>query len=56
MALNPLSGQIEAYRAAFFGKPFDWTALGISAVITFGIFIYSAYNFRRMEKSFADVI
>ena len=56
MALNPLAGQIEAYRSAFFGKPFDWLSLGISAVLTFAVLIYSAYNFRRMEKSFADII
>lgn len=56
MALNPLAGQIEAYRSAFFGLPLDWFALGISAVLTFVILIYSAYNFRRMEKSFADII
>lgn len=56
LALNPLSGQIEAYRAAFFGKPFDWFALGISAVLTFAILFYAAYTFKRMEKSFADVI
>lgn len=55
-ALNPLSGQIEAYRAAFFGKPFDWFALGISAVITFAVLIYAAFTFKRMEKSFADII
>lgn len=56
IALNPLSGQIEAYRAAFFGKPFDWFALGISAVITFAVLIYAAFTFKRMEKSFADII
>jgi len=56
MALNPLAGQIEAYRSTFFGKPFDWLSLGISAVLTFAVLIYSAYNFRRMEKSFADII
>lgn len=56
MLLNPLAGQIEGYRAAFFGKPFNWLALAISAVLTFVILIYSAYNFRRMEKSFADLI
>jgi lipopolysaccharide transport system permease protein len=54
--LNPLAGQIEAYRSAFLGKPFDWTGLGISAVLTFVILIYAAYTFRRMERSFADVI
>jgi lipopolysaccharide transport system permease protein len=56
LALNPLTGQIEAYRSAFFGKPFDWLALGISAILTLAILFYAAYTFRRMEKSFADII
>lgn len=56
MLLNPVAGQIEAYRAAFFGKPFNWLALATSTVITVAILIYAAYNFRRMEKSFADLI
>lgn len=54
--LNPIAGQIEAYRSAFFGKPFNWLALSISAAVTLIILVYSAYNFRRMEKSFADII
>jgi len=56
IALNPLTGQIEAYRAAFFGKPFDWFALGISTVLTFVILFCAAFMFKRMEKSFADII
>lgn len=56
MAFNPLVGQIEAYRSAVFGKPFDLYTLGLSIALTFAILIYSAYNFRRMESSFADVI
>jgi lipopolysaccharide transport system permease protein len=54
--LNPLAAQIEAYRAAILGKPFDWSVLAVSALITFLVLIYSAYNFRRMEKSFADIV
>lgn len=54
--LNPVAAQIEAYRSAFFGKPFDWLALGVSILLTFGVLTYSAYNFRRMEENFADVI
>ncbi len=54
--LNPLTGQIEAYRSAFFGTPFNWLALGISTVLTLAILFYAAYTFRRMEKSFADLI
>jgi lipopolysaccharide transport system permease protein len=56
MLLNPLAGQIEGYRSAFFGKPFNWLALSISAILTFAILIYAAYNFRRMEKTFADLV
>lgn len=56
LQLNPLAGQIEGYRAAFFGHAFDWTALGISVLVTFTVLICAAYNFRRMEKSFADII
>jgi lipopolysaccharide transport system permease protein len=56
LSINPLAGIIEGYRAAFFGKPFDWFALLISAIITFSILIYAAYTFRKMERSFADVI
>lgn len=56
LSLNPLTGQIEAYRSAFFGRPFDWVSLGISAVLTTAILFYAAYTFRRMEKSFADLI
>ena len=54
--LNPLAGQIEAYRAAFFGKPFDWFALAVSAILTAAILIYATITFKRMEKSFADII
>jgi lipopolysaccharide transport system permease protein len=56
MAFNPLSGQIEAYRSAFFGTPINWFSLGISCLITLAILVYSAYNFKRMEKHFADLV
>jgi lipopolysaccharide transport system permease protein len=56
LALNPLSGIIGNYRSALFGRPFDWTALAVSAVVTFAILICSAYYFRRMESRFADIV
>ena len=56
LSFNPLVGIIEAYRAAFFNTPFNWSSLGFSAFITAAVLVYAAYNFRRMEKSFADVI
>ena len=56
MALNPLTGIIEGYRSSVFGRPINWTALGISAVITLVLLIYASYSFRRMEKTFADIV
>lgn len=54
--LNPMAGIIEGYRASLLGRRFDWITLGISSIITLTLFAYSAYTFRRMEKSFADII
>jgi lipopolysaccharide transport system permease protein len=56
LRLNPLTGIIEGFRASLFGRQFDWTALGLSAAITVGILVYSAYAFRRVERSFADIV
>ena len=56
LALNPLTGIIDGFRSALFGRAFHWPALGIATVITLGVLVYSAYSFRRMEKSFADVV
>jgi lipopolysaccharide transport system permease protein len=55
--LNPMTGIIEGFRSSLFGvNKFDWIALIVSTVITFGVLVYSAYDFRRMEKVFADVV
>jgi lipopolysaccharide transport system permease protein len=54
--LNPLVGIIDNLRAALFGGPFNWRSLGISAAITLILFIYAAFEFKRMERRFADII
>jgi lipopolysaccharide transport system permease protein len=54
--LNPLTGIIEGYRAAFFGRPFDWGALAISAAITFTLLFYAWRHFKRVERTFADLV
>jgi lipopolysaccharide transport system permease protein len=56
IALNPMAGLIEGYRAALFGRPFDWLMLALSGGLTLTLSIYAAFTFRRMEKSFADII
>lgn len=54
--LNPMTGIIEGGRSALFGRPFNWTSMGVSAAFTTGFLVYSSYTFRRMEKSFADIV
>jgi lipopolysaccharide transport system permease protein len=56
LELNPLTGIIEGYRASIFGRPINWIALGISTAITIALLVYASYSFRRMEKTFADVV
>ena len=55
-ALNPLTGMIDAYRSSLFGQPVNWAGLGISSLITIAILVYGSYTFRRMEKTFADIV
>lgn len=56
LKLNPLTGIIEGYRSAIFGRPFDLAGLGISVGIIIIALLYSIYAFRRMERSFADIV
>jgi len=56
MALNPMSGIIDGYRASVFGSGIDIRGLAISAGVTLALLVYSAYAFRRMEKTFADIV
>lgn len=56
MYLNPLAGIIEGCRSALFGHEVNWPALAASTLITVPLVIYSAYSFRRMERTFADVV
>ncbi len=54
--LNPLAAIIEGYRSAFFGRPFDWSALAISAAITLALLVCAAAYFRSVERTFADIV
>lgn len=56
-ALNPMTGIIEGFRASLFGtKQFNWSAIAFSAVFTIVLLLCATATFKRMEKSFADVI
>ncbi len=55
--LNPMAGVIEGFRWALLGTE---TAPGpivfVSALVAVGLLISGAFYFRRMEKTFADVV
>jgi lipopolysaccharide transport system permease protein len=55
-ALNPMTGIIEGYRSSLFGHSFNWKALTAATLITLAVLVYSSLTFRRMEKSFADIV
>jgi lipopolysaccharide transport system permease protein len=56
LALNPLTGVIEAFRAALLARPMPWIEVGYSAAFGFILLLISFYQFRRMERSFAEFI
>jgi lipopolysaccharide transport system permease protein len=56
LTLNPLTGIIENFRSALVGGEMKWSSLAISAAITFVAFVVSAYAFKRMERTFADLV
>jgi lipopolysaccharide transport system permease protein len=57
LALNPMGGVINAFRASILGhQPIDWFLLGLSAAMILLILASGLFYFRRMEKVFADVV
>ena len=57
LALNPMCGIIEAFRAISIGhQQIKWELLGISIVISSLIFVSGLLYFKKVERSFADVI
>jgi lipopolysaccharide transport system permease protein len=55
-ALNPMTGIVEGYRSALFGRPWDMLALAISAAVSVVTLVSGALYFRRAERTFADVV
>jgi len=57
LALNPMSGIIEAHRAIILqNKPINFESLLISIGITVVIYVFGALYFRSVEKYFTDII
>jgi len=57
LALNPMTGVLDAFRAGFMGTTaINWQALGISFVASILFFIFGLWYFLKTEKIFADII
>ena len=54
--LNPMAGVVEGFRWALLGSHLPGPILGLSAVMAMLLLISGVYYFRRMEKTFADVV
>lgn len=56
LMFNPMAGIVEGYRSALFGRPWDIAALSVSVALTALLLVGGAFYFRRLERSFADVV
>ncbi len=56
LALNPMAGMVEGFRHALLGTPAPWALIGVSVGMSAALFVGGVYFFRRMERTFADVI
>jgi len=56
LALNPMFGVINGFRAALLGAEWDLGQLGVSAGAGLVLFIVGLFYFRRTERDFADLV
>jgi lipopolysaccharide transport system permease protein len=54
--LNPMVGVVEGFRWALLGTTPPGPMLALSSAMSIALLISGAYYFRRMERSFADVV
>jgi len=55
--LNPMAGVVQGFRWALLGRiPFPAEALTESAVISILLLVSGAFFFKRMERTFADIV
>jgi len=55
--INPMAGVVEGFRWALLGtKTAPGLIILVSALVAVGLLISGAFYFRRMEKTFADVV
>lgn len=54
---NPMTPIVEAFRFGFFGKGFfEWQAIGITTIVSFGVLFIGILIFNKTEQNFMDTI
>jgi len=57
LGLNPMTGVVEGFRWALLGTDApDWGMMAVSAAVVVGLLAGGLFYFRRMERTFADVV
>lgn len=54
--LNPMAGIIAAYRDSALGNPVRWQSLGLAFVVALLVLSLGIWQFRRMDRYFADIV
>lgn len=54
--INPATGAIGSIKAGLFHEPLNWAGLAISWISTIILLIFGVWYFKKVEKSFADII
>lgn len=54
--LNPMTGLVDAFRSAVFDAPFQMLPLAVSVAEALVLLAFGVAYFRKVERSFADVI
>jgi lipopolysaccharide transport system permease protein len=56
LALNPMTGIIEGFRACLLDVPVNWQLVGVSWLVTLVILLLGGLHFRSTERVFADIV
>jgi lipopolysaccharide transport system permease protein len=56
LALNPMTGVVQGFRACLFGGVIDWSVIACSWIITLALLVLGSLHFRNTERVFADIV
>jgi homopolymeric O-antigen transport system permease protein len=56
LAANPMTWLIDTFRDACTNQPIHWYRFALASAFSAVVFVCGCFYFRRMERSFADII